>query len=288
MSASRSLLCVPANRENMVVRAHQAPADVIVLDLEDSVPASEKVATRAGLQASVASLKAAGKTVHIRVNHLETGLTLDDLAAAVATELDGLAYPKTEDARQVHELDALIRLEEQRNGRELGSIGLTPHVESALGILNCREISTAAGRITGIGLSAFDYVADLGVERTSGGVELDYARRVIVHCCAARKIIALDAPYGDFRDEAGLITETEYVKSIGFKGKYLIHPAQIELVNRVFAPDPKAIEEARRIVSTFDEAMARGEASVQIDGRMIDLAVVRRARDLIAYADSIA
>jgi len=287
MKTMRSLLYVPANRENMVARAHQAAADVIVLDLEDSVPASEKDLTRAGLRTSLASLKNAGKTVHVRVNHLETGLTMDDLAAAITPDLDGLAYPKVADARQVYELDAMIRLQEQRTGRDPGSIALIPHVESALGILNCREISTAAERIAGIGLSAFDYVADLGVERTPGGVELDYARRVIVHCCAARKIVALDAPYGDFRDETGLTTETQYVKSIGFKGKYLIHPAQIEPVNRVFAPDPGAIEDARLIVSTFDEAIARGEASVQLNGRMIDPAVVRRARDLIAYAESI-
>ncbi len=283
----RSMLYVPANRENMVARAHQTPADVIILDLEDSVPPAEKEATRAGIAASVASLKAAGKTVHVRVNHFETGLTEGDLTAVIVPGLDGIAFPKAKTGEEIGRLDEMIGRLEANASIAAGSIGLVPHVESAMGVLNCRDIASAAPRSIGLALSGFDYVADMGVDRTPAGGELEYVRRIIAHCAVAYGLQPLDTPFGDFKDEAGLVAETTYVKSIGFKGKHLIHPAQVEPVNRVFEPKAEAVEESRRIVAAFVEAEARGEASIQVDGRMVDTAIVRRARDLIAYADAI-
>jgi citrate lyase subunit beta/citryl-CoA lyase len=288
MPLMRTLLFVPANRENMVERAHAAAADVIVLDLEDSVPPSEKEAAREGVRKAVPSLKAAGRTVHVRVNHLDTGLTKEDIAAAVCPELDGLAFPKAEGGQHIRDLDVLIREQELKHGIKAGSIGLIPSIESARGVLRCEEIAGASTRLSGISLGAYDYTADLGVARRADGRELEYARRVIVHCCVAYGLAALDTPFGDFRDEAGLIVETEYVKSIGFRGKYLIHPAQIEAVNRIFRPSEEEVALARRVVEAFDEAIARGHASVQVDGRMVDIPVAKRARDLLAQAEAIA
>jgi citrate lyase subunit beta / citryl-CoA lyase len=283
----RSLMFVPANRENMIERAHQAQADVIVLDLEDSVPPGEKESARAIVQKAVPSLKAAGRTVHVRVNHLDTGLTKDDVAAAVCPELDGLAFPKAEGAQHIRDLDVLIRQHETEKQIKAGSIALIPSIESAKGVLRCEEIALASNRLAAISLGAYDYTVDLGVARTNEGRELEYARRVIVHVCAAYGLQALDTPYGDIRDEQGLIAETEYVKAIGFKGKYLIHPGQIEAVNRIFRPTDDEIESARRIVAAFDEAMGRGHASVQVDGRMVDIPVAKRARDLLSLAEQI-
>ncbi len=288
MLLMRSLLFVPANRENMVERAHQAQADVIVLDLEDSVPPAEKEAAREIVKKAVPSLKAAGKTVHVRVNHLETGLTRDDIAAAVCPELDGLAFPKAEGAQHIRDLDVLIREQETRKQIKAGTVLLIPSIESAKGVLRCEEIAAASTRLAAVSLGAYDYTADLGVARRPDGRELEYARRVIVHCCVAYGLQALDTPYGDFRDEPGLIAETEYVRSIGFKGKYLIHPSQIGPVNRIFSPAEDEIESAHKVVEAFDEAVGRGHASVQVEGRMVDIPVAKRARDLIAYAEAIA
>jgi citrate lyase subunit beta/citryl-CoA lyase len=288
MLLMRTLLFVPANRENMIERAHGAKADVIVLDMEDSVPPAEKETARALVKKSLPSLKAAGKTVHVRVNHLDTGLTRDDIMAVVSPDLDGLAFPKAEGAQHIRDLDVIIREAETKNGVRPGTIVLIPSIESAKGVLRCEEIALASTRLAAISLGAYDYTADLGVARSPDGHELDYARRVIVHCCAAYGLQALDTPYGDFRDEQGLVKETEYVKSIGFKGKYLIHPAQIEPVNRIFRPSDEEVESARKVVAAFDEAVARGHASVQVDGRMVDIPVAKRARDLIAYAEEIA
>jgi citrate lyase subunit beta / citryl-CoA lyase len=278
---------VPANRENMIERAHQAQADIIVLDLEDSVPPGEKETARAMVQKAVPSLRAAGKTVHVRVNHLDTGLTKDDIAAAVGADLDALAFPKAEGGQHIRDLDVLIREQETKHKIKAGTIALIPSIESARGVLRCEEIARASTRLAAISLGAYDYTVDLGVTRTSDGRELEYARRVILHVCAAYGLQALDTPYGDFRDQAGLIAETEYVKSIGFKGKYVIHPAQVEPVNRIFRPTEEEVENARKIIAAFDEAVGRGHASVQLDGRMVDIPVAQRARDLLSYAEQI-
>jgi citrate lyase subunit beta / citryl-CoA lyase len=278
---------VPANRENMIERAHQAQADIIVLDLEDSVPPGEKETARAMVQKAVPSLRAAGKTVHVRVNHLDTGLTKDDIAAAVGADLDALAFPKAEGGQHIRDLDVLIREQETKHKIKAGTIALIPSIESARGVLRCEEIARASTRLAAISLGAYDYTVDLGVTRTSDGRELEYARRVILHVCAAYGLHALDTPYGDFRDQAGLIAETEYVKSIGFKGKYVIHPAQVEPVNRIFRPTEEEVENARKIIAAFDEAVGRGHASVQLDGRMVDIPVAQRARDLLSYAEQI-
>ncbi len=289
MPPVRTILFVPANRENMVERAHQARADVICLDMEDSVPPGpEKENAREIVRKAVASLKAAGQTVQVRVNHLDTGLTRDDIEAAVCPELDSLAFPKAEGGQHIRDLDVLIREQEVHKGVKPGTIGLVPSIESALGVLRCEEIAKASTRLTGISLGAYDYTVDLGVARRPDGRELEYARRVIVHVCAAYGLQSLDTPYGDFRDEPGLITETEYVRSIGFKGKYLIHPSQIEPVNRIFRPSDEEVEHARKVVAAFDEALAQGRGSVQVDGRMVDIPVAKRARDLLEQAEQMA
>ncbi len=288
MQLMRTILFVPANRENMVERAHQAAADIICLDMEDSVPPAEKANAREIVRRAVPSLSAAGRTVQVRVNHLDTGLTAEDIAAAVCPELHSLAFPKAEGGQHIRDLDVLIREQELKKGVKPGTIGLIPSIESALGVLRCEEIARASTRLTGISLGAYDYTADLGVARRPDGRELEYARRVIVHVCAACGLEPLDTPYGDFRDEPGLIAEAEYVRSIGFRGKYLIHPAQIDPVNRVFRPAEEEVEHARRVVAAFDEAVAQGHASAQVDGRMVDTPVAKRARDLITYAEQIA
>ena len=285
MLVMRSLLFVPANRNNMVARAHGTPADVIVLDVEDSVPPGEKAATRGKLRDSITSLKAAGKTVHVRVNGLDTGLTRDDLAAAVGPGLDGLIFPKAESARDIRQVDILIREQEVLKGLRPGDIMLFPHVESARGLLRCEDIGQASSRIAGMSLGGEDYVASLSVPRSSEALE--YGRRVVINVCSAYGLQPLDVVYPVLNDEAGLAAEAGYSRAIGFKGKYVIHPGQVETVNRAFTPPEAEVEAARRAVAAFDEAMTRGQASVQVDGKMVDIPVAKRARDLIAYAEAL-
>ncbi len=287
MLIARTLLFVPANRERMIEHAVSAPADVITLDLEDSVPPSEKGNARQGVGDAIRRLKAAGKTVHVRVNAAETGLLQDDLDAAIVPGLDGLALPKADAAAKVREVDVMLRQRELRAEIRAGTVLLFPQIESALALLRCEEVATASTRIAGLSMGAEDYVRDLGVPRTRDGNEIEYARRVLVHCCIAHGLLPLDAVFPDINDGAGLISEAAYGRSIGMKGKYVIHPNQIEAVNQVYTPTNDEVSAARQMLAAYSDAEARGEGSVQFEGKMIDAPVAQRARDLIAYAEAI-
>ncbi len=196
MQPTRSLLFVPSNRENMVQRAHHTPADVIVLDLEDAVTPDMKASAREGIRTSIESLKAAGKTVHVRINHLDTGHTRDDLIAVIGPGLDAILYPKVEAPADVRDLDVLIREQElHKDGVKPGQTALIPMIESARAVLRCEEIAQASTRIAALTLGGEDYAADLGVARTPEGRELDHIRHVIVNVCVAYKLTPLDGIY---------------------------------------------------------------------------------------------
>jgi citrate lyase subunit beta/citryl-CoA lyase len=283
----RSLIFVPGIRENMIEKARGFAADVIVLDLEDSVPPAEKEQARQIVRRAVPALAALGHTVHVRVNPVGSGLVGDDLAAVVCPELSGVNLPKVESAQDIRDIDVLMREQELERGVKPGAAALIPAIESARGVLRCEEICRASTRLTAVTLGADDYTADLGVHRTREGRELDYARQVMAVCARAADILALDTPFADFRDEEGLVRESEWVRSLGFKGKYLIHPGQIGPVNRVFRPSEEEVAYARRIVEAFEEAVAQGHAAVQVEGRMVDTPVAKRARSLIELAEAI-
>jgi citrate lyase subunit beta/citryl-CoA lyase len=283
----RSLIFVPGIRENMIEKAQGFAADVIVLDLEDSVPPAEKEQARQIVRRAIPTLAALGHVVHVRVNPVGSGLSRDDLAAVVCSQLSGVGLPKVESAQDIRDIDVLIREQELEHSVKPGTLALIPAIESARGVLCCEEICRASTRLTAVTLGADDYTADLGVHRTREGRELDYARQVIVVCARASDILALDTPFADFRDEEGLVRESEWVRSLGFKGKYLIHPGQIGPVNRVFRPSEEEVAYARRVVEAFEEALARGEGAVQVDGRMVDPPVAKRAQALIELAEAV-
>jgi citrate lyase subunit beta/citryl-CoA lyase len=287
MDLLRSLIFVPGIRENMIEKAHALTADVIVLDLEDSVPPAEKEQAREIVRRAVPALKASGRTVYVRVNPVSSGLTRYDLSAVVCPELSGITLPKADSAQDIRDVDVLIREQELEHEIKPGTLALIPTIESAVGVLNCEEICRASTRLTAITLGADDYTADLGSHRTREGRELDYARQVMVVCARAADIVALDTPFADFRDEEGLIRETEWVRSLGFRGKYLIHPGQIEPVNRIFRPTEEEVAYATKVSAAFDEALAQGLGAVQVDGRMVDAPVAKRARRLLELAQAI-
>jgi citrate lyase subunit beta / citryl-CoA lyase len=287
MALMRSLLYVPANRPRFIESAGRSGADVIVLDLEDSVPPSEKAVAREAAAAALPGLIEDGKAVHVRVNAIDTGLTRDDLQAVVCAGLAGIDLPKANGPQDVRDLDVLIREQETRKGLRPGLIGVVPSIESARSLLRCAETAAASTRLTGLSLGGFDFAADLGVNRTREGRELLYARGLLVTCAVASGIVPLDAVFGDINDPAGLADEASDARALGFKGKYVIHPSQVDPVNAVFAPALDEVDVARKIVAAFDEAAARGEGSIQVDSRMIDLPVAKRARALIAEADEI-
>ena len=288
MQPTRTLMFVPSNRASMVQRAHQTPADVIVLDLEDAVPPAEKAAARETVRASIESLHAAGKTVHVRVNNLETKLTRDDLAAVVGPGLQALLYPKAQSGQEIRDLDVLIREQEyHKDGVTPGDTALIPMIETARAVLRCEDIARASSRIVGLALGGEDYCADLGVPRTKDGRELEYIRRTMVHVCAAYGQRPLDGIYAVLGDEEGLRADAAYARSIGMKGKYIVHPEQVAPVNEVFSPTTQEIDAARQLLAEFEAGVAAGHGTVRIAGQMVDVPIANRARELIAYAEAI-
>lgn len=285
----RSLLFVPAIRQKMIDKARGiAAADALVLDLEDSVPAASKEQARGMAREALPSLVRPGRQLWVRVNNSYSLLTRDDVRAVVGPDLDGIMLPKADRPEQVLYLEALLRDAEEAVGLEPGKLRLMLVIESAAGLLKCYETARASKRTLALQLGAEDYTADLGIERTLAGRELGYPRSVIAVAARAASVTPLDTVYPAFRDEDGLVRESEAARALGFKGKFAIHPAQIDTINRVFTPSPERVAEARGIVAAYDAAEKEGHGAVQLNGRMVDAPVVRRARDLVALAEEVA
>lgn len=298
MEPLRTLLFVPGNRLNMIEKARHLPADVLVLDLEDSVPSLEKASARALVRDSLARLaperrggekaKQKGRKVFVRINSLASGLAQEDLESVITPGIDGISQPKPSSARDVTEVAAIITRLEKERGIAAGHVKLLPWVETAKGLLHAFEIASASPRVVGISFGAEDFTLDTGMMRTEEGSELLYPRTMVVIAAKAADVIAVDTPYNNFRDEAGLINEARLARRLGFEGKFLIHPSQIEPVNRIFCPSPEEVAHARRVVAAFEAAAAQGFASTSLDGKMIDIPIANRARKLLMVADSIA
>ena len=287
MELLRSLIFVPGNRANMLEKARDFPADVIVADLEDSVPPGEKVAARDMVQQIGPQLCAKGQKLMVRLNSLDTGLTQDELAAVIGPHLYGISLGKVESIFEIREMERIASTLEVARGLELGCLRLIPWLESARGVYFAYEIATASPRIVGVAFGAEDYTQDMGVRRTDTGGEVSYARARVAVAAKAARVVALDGVYVRFRDQAGLEADVGEALSMGYKGKFAIHPAQVDTINRMFSPLPEDVEYARRVVEAWEEAEAEGRGSVALDDKMVDVPVVKRARDLLALADAI-
>jgi citrate lyase subunit beta/citryl-CoA lyase len=283
----RSLLFVPGGRQELLEKAARFQADVLCLDLEESVLPDEKPRARELVRDAIGRLAGEGRTLQVRLNPVGSGVTRDDLAAAVQTGLAGVLLAKAESPQDVRDVDVLLR--EQELAREIkpGSIELTVAIESAQALLRCQEISRASTRLVALMLGAEDFTFDMGVRRTRDGRELEYARSVIATCARAAGLVALDTPWAEIADIEGLVADAERAKSLGFSGKYIIHPTHIEPVDHVFSPGDDEVAGARRLLAAWDQAQAQGLGAVQFEGRMVDRPIAERARHVIEQAGAI-
>jgi len=288
MELSRTLLFVPGNRERMLARAAGAGADVIVVDLEDAVPAAEKRAARALTRSWLARLAEAGQTVFVRVNGVQTGLTRADAQAVVRPGLAGVVLPKAEQAQDLRDLDVLLREAELARRMRPGDVRTLPIIESARGLLRCEEIARASDRLAGLAAGGEDYMAELGVPAEARTTALAHLRYTVVEVAAAYGLAAIDTPFTDTRDDEGLAADAQLSRAMGFRGKYVIHPGQVGIVNAAFTPSSEEVAAARRIVRAAEAGAKRGRGAVSVDGRMVDAPVVERARRLLAAARAIA
>lgn len=274
---------VPGNNPGMMADAHIYGPDSIMLDLEDSVTMAEKDAARLLVYNALKSVDYGTTEMVVRINPLSTPYGKKDVEAVVKAGVDVIRMPKTETAEEVRELEAEILKVEQEIGR-VGETRIMAAIESALGIVNAFEIASASPRMMGIALGAEDYSANLKTNRTPGGAELLLARETIVVAARAAGIACFDTVYSNLDDMETFRKEVELVKTLGFDGKSIINPRQIEIVNEVFTPTEKEITKARAIVAAIREAQAKGSGVISLNGKMVDRPVVLRAERTIALA----
>lgn len=274
---------VPGNNPGMMADAHIYGPDSIMLDLEDSVTMAEKDTARLLVHNALKSIDYGNTEMVVRINPLNTTYGKKDIEAVVKAGVHVIRMPKTETAEEVIEVEREIEKVE----REIGCLGRTrimAAIESTLGIVNAYAIATASPRMMGIALGAEDYSANLKTQRTPGGDELRLARETIVVAARAAGIDALDTVYSNLNDMETFRKEVEFIKTLGFDGKSIINPRQIEVVNDVFAPKEKEIEKSRTILAAIKEAEKKGSGVIAVNGKMVDRPVVLRAQRTIDLA----
>ncbi|MGA7489136.1 MAG: CoA ester lyase [Xanthobacteraceae bacterium] len=285
MPLARSFLYVPANREKFLEKAIGLPSDAFIFDLEDSVPPAEKANARAGVREYVP--KIAGDRVWVRVNGLDSGFAAADLDAVVGVAgLAGFFLPKVETSHEVERWDVMIGALESGRGVTAGALKLVISIESARGVLNAYGMATAAARVVSLtfgGAQDGDLNTDLGCAWSIEGPEMLHARsHTLLAARAARFDTPLDGVFADVRDAEGFERDTTLSRRLGYRGRKLIHPAQIEPCNRLYRPSAAELDYYARVLEAFETAVAQGNASTTVDGRMIDLAMANAARRVLA------
>ena len=277
------MMFVPGNNPGMIKDAGIYGADCIMFDLEDSVAITEKDAARFLVYSALTTLDYSPAEIVVRINDLSSGLGVQDLEAIVRARPHVIRLPKTETAQDVIDCEKEIERIEKEAGIPVGSTSMMAAIEGAEGVLNAAEIAKSSKRLIGIALGAEDYVTDLKTTR-SDGTELAFARGMIVNAARAAGIDALDTVYSDVSNEEGFLAEATIIKKMGFSGKSVINPRQIDPLHRLFKPSDKDIEKARAIMEAIRDANARGSGVASLNGKMIDKPVVTRAKYLLELA----
>jgi len=289
MMVLRSMLFVPGNSMRMITKAATLPADAIILDLEDAVPLPDKPTARIMVRDSIKGVKSGGAYVFVRVNALSTKLTSEDLRFVVAKDLDGVMLAKTETKSDIVELDGMLTEEERALGLKPQSLAIVPLSESARSVVNAYEIASASKRVVAVAFGAGDYYRDLGRSVASLSpeqTELLYARSQIANSSVAAGVPAIDTVFfGLLTDREGFVKETKLAFQLGFKGKLLVHPTQIEPVNKVFSPSSDEVKYANRVVEAFEAAQAKGLGAISFEGKMIDEMNYKQAKDVVNFAE---
>ena len=296
----RSELAVPGSRPSLFEKAAASSADYVFLDLEDAVAPDDKESARHNVIDALAGIdwRAARKTVSVRINGLDTPYMYRDLIDVVeqaGAHLDTVLIPKVGVPGDVYTVDALLSQMEQALG--LGHrIGVEALIETALGMANVEAVAAASPRLEALHFGVADYAASCRARTmTIGGLNPDYpgdqwhsALSRLLVACRANGLRAIDGPFGDFSDPEGFMAGARRAAALGYDGKWAIHPAQVDLANEVFTPPAAEVEQARRVLEALAEAAAAGRGAAQLDGRMIDAASARMARNVVETADAIA
>ncbi|HJQ30462.1 MAG TPA: CoA ester lyase [Rubrobacter sp.] len=295
MRAVRSLLAVPATRRKMVEKALASEADAVFLDLEDAVAPDNKAGAREDVARALEELDWRGRPSLFRANALDTPYFYRDLIEVVEDAggaLDAIIVPKVNRPEDLHAASILLSQLEMAMDLEPGEIKLEAQIESAEGLTNADAIARATPRLVALHFGPGDFAASLRMPQISIGVmdewdeaypghRFHYAMQRIVIAARAAGLRVLDGPVADYSDEEGLRRSCHIARSLGFDGKWCIHPAQIAVVNEVFSPTDREVEWARKVVAAYEEASAAGSGSVSVDGQMVDAASIKMAQNTL-------
>lgn len=307
----RSELAVPGATPALFEKAARSAADVVFIDLEDAVAPDDKDQARRNVIAALNDIDWGKKTISVRINGLDTHYMYRDVVEIVENcpRLDLLLLPKIGVAADVYAVDMLVTQIEQAKGRTK-RIGLEVQIETALGMCNIEQIAQASRRVEAICFGAGDFAASTRARTTViGGISPDYgvladrdaagersyflsdqwhyALSRVVTACRAYGLRPIDGPYSDFKDPEGFLVAARRAAVLGFEGKMVIHPSQIEEANQVFSPSAEEVAKARRIMEAMAQAGKEGRAAVQLDGRLIDIANIRMAQNLLRKAEAV-
>jgi citrate lyase subunit beta / citryl-CoA lyase len=295
MKAARSLLAVPATRRRMAEKALASAADAVFLDLEDAVAPDSKAAARTDVVHAFEELDWGDRPALFRANALDTPYFYRDLIEVVeraGDSLDSVMIPKVDRPEDLYAVSMLLSQLELAMELERGKIKLEAQIESAEGLANVDSIASATSRLEALHFGPGDFAASVSMPQTSIGVmdewdeaypghRFHYAMQHIVVAARATGLRVLDGPVADYSDEEGLRRSCLIARSLGFDGKWCIHPAQIAIVNETFSPTARDVEWAKKVVAAYKEANATGSGSVSVDGHMVDAASIKLARNTL-------
>lgn len=286
MRVRRALLFMPGDSRPKIEKGAALGVDSVIMDLEDGVALNNKPAARATIAAALREVEFGRAERLVRVNPVGGALYADDLMATVAARPDGYVLPKVESPAHIQIVSEWLFTAENEYGFPPGSIKLLAIVESARGIVHLREIAGADPRLEALIFGAEDFAGDVGAIRTPEGAEIAYARGAVVTHAKAFDLAAIDTVYLKLDDTQGLVHETRRILEMGYTGKLAIHPRQVAPIQEVFTPTDEEIAAARRIIEAHDAQQAAGTGAFQLDGKMVDMPVVRAAQAVIDRAQA--
>ncbi|EOK49625.1 citrate (pro-3S)-lyase subunit beta [Enterococcus faecalis] len=279
----RTMMFVPGANAAMLRDAPLYGADSIMFDLEDAVSLKEKDSARVLVHSALKTFDYGNIEIVVRINALDAG-GAEDIEAMVLAGVDVIRLPKTETAQDIIDVEAVITEVEQQNDIPVGTTKMMAAIESAEGVINAPAIAKSSTRLIGIALGAEDYVTNMKTRRHPDGQELFFARSMILHAARAAGIAAIDTVYSDVDNTEGFEAEVRLIKQLGFDGKSVINPRQIPLVNTIYAPTEKEIQNAKEVIWGIREAEAKGSGVISVNGKMVDKPIVERAERVIALA----
>lgn len=280
----RSMMFLNCQKQGLIKDPYIYQPDSIMLDLEDAVAESQKDAARYALFHALKEIDYHGVERVVRINGLETPHWQEDIRVCVAGGADAIRISKTETAEDVHRVEAAVEAAEKEFGRPVGSTLLMSAIESTKGVLNAYEICNASERMFGIALSGGDYTKDLQTRITGTGIELAGARQHLIIAARAAGVQCFDTVFTNLDDMEGFTKEVEMIKMMGFDGKSIINPRQINIVHKIYTPTEKEIIFAEKVVKEIDEKKAQGIGVFTVDGKMIDIAFYDGAKRTIELA----